>query len=293
MSEVTILKTYKLFIGGAFPRSESGKVISIRDKKQKLLANVCDASRKDVKAAVVAARNAQGAWASRTAYNRSQILYRIAEMLDARKSQFVAELIAQGFTKAFSEKELKTAVERLVYYAGWCDKYSAVYSSVNAVASHSHNFTAPEPMGVVAILCGNKHPLSEFVSTMAACIAGGNTCVLLCSEMYPLSALTFAEVLAVADVPAGVVNILSGGVTELGKHLSEHMDVNALVVGVEDKQLHLNLEQACSANLKRFRQWKLDWQSDKGASARFIMDLQEIKTVWHPLENTGAAGAKY
>lgn len=288
-----VLKTYKLFIGGAFPRSESGKVIAIRDKKQKLLANVCDSSRKDIKAAVVAARNAQGTWASRTAYNRSQILYRIAEMLEARKAQFVDGLLAQGFTKSFSEKELKTAVERLVYYAGWCDKYGAVYSSVNAVASHSHNFSAPEAMGVVAILCGNKYPLSELVSSMAACVAGGNTCVMLCSESYPLSALTFAEVLAVADVPAGVVNILSGNFIELGKHLSEHMDVNALVVGVEDKKLNQHLEQACSANLKRYRNWTLNWQSDKSASARFIMDLQEIKTVWHPLENTGTVGAKY
>jgi acyl-CoA reductase-like NAD-dependent aldehyde dehydrogenase len=293
MAELTVLKTYKLFIGGAFPRSESGKVIAIRDKKEKLLANVCDASRKDLKAAVVAARNAQGAWASRTAYNRSQILYRIAEMLEARKAQFIDELVAQGFTKLFSEKEVKTALERLVYYAGWCDKYVSVYSSVNSVASHTHNFSMPEPMGVVAVLCANKYPLSEFVSAMAACIAGGNTCVMLCSEVYPLSALTFSEVLAVADVPAGVVNILSGTLIELGKHLSEHMDVNALVVGVEDKKLNHNFEQACSANLKRYRNWTLNWQSNKVASARFIMDLQEIKTVWHPLENTGAAGAKY
>lgn len=293
MADLAILKTYKLFIGGAFPRSESGKTFALRGKQNQLLANVPDASRKDVKAAVVAARNAQAAWADKTAYNRAQILYRIAEMLDARKLQFVEEMQLQGNTKLAAQKEVAKAIDRLVYYAGWCDKYTSVYSSVNPVASHTHNFSVPEPMGVVAIALADKSALLALISAMAAAMCGGNTCVIVCSEKFPLSALSFAEVLATSDVPAGVVNILSGSLTELGKHLSEHYDVNAFVTSGSSKEISNQFELACGSNLKRFRKWDVDWMKPNSEGPQFIMDLQEIKTVWHPLENTGAAGSKY
>ncbi len=293
MAALAIPKTYKLFIAGAFPRSESGKTYALRGKKEQLLANVPDGTRKDAKAAVVAARNAQAAWADKTAYNRSQILYRIAEMLNTRKSAFVDEMLVQGLTKAAAEKEMAVALDRLVYYAGWCDKYVAVFSSVNSVASHTHNFSAPEAMGVVILVAPEKTALVGIVSAMCAAIAGGNTCVLLCSEKYPLSALSFAEVIAVSDVPAGVVNILSGSKAELSKHLSEHLDVNAFVLcdtaNVDAKQI----ETACAGNLKRFRHWQKDFLNAEIQGAEFIMDLQELKTVWHPMENTGTAGPKY
>lgn len=293
MSGLGIPKTYKLFIGGAFPRSESGKTFTLRGKKELLIANVPDGSRKDAKAAVVAARNAQAAWADKTAYNRSQILYRIAEMLDTRKTAFTEEMQLQGLAKAAAQKEFAIALDRIVYYAGWCDKYAAVYSSVNAVASHTHNFSSPEAMGVVIMMAPEKTALVGVVSAMCAAIAGGNTCVLICSESYPLSALSFAEVLAVSDVPAGVVNILTGSKTELSKHLSEHLDVNAFVICDTAKIDAKQIEMACAGNLKRFRYWKKDFLKVESQGPEYIMDLQELKTVWLPLENTGSACAKY
>lgn len=288
-----ILKTYKLYIDGKFPRSESNRVFNFKNAKGKVIANVCKASRKDVKAAVVAARSAQTTWSERTPYNRAQILYRIAEMLQARKAQFVEELQVQGQSKKAAEQEVQLCVDRLVHYAGWCDKYQAVFSTVNPVSTSHHNFSQTEAMGVVAIIAPEDFALSALVSMMAPCIAGGNTCVILASSKFPLSAITFAEVLATSDLPNGVVNILTGEKSELASQFSTHRDINALVCSNESKALLKQLEVEGVPNLKRFFNWTLDWNQPGSQNPYLILDLQEIKTTWHPIENIGTSGAKY
>lgn len=288
-----ILKTYKLYIDGKFPRSESNRVFSFKNAKGKVIANVCKASRKDVKAAVVAARSAQTTWSERTPYNRAQILYRIAEMLQARKAQFVEELQVQGQSKKAAEQEVQLCVDRLVHYAGWCDKYQAVFSTVNPVSTSHHNFSQTEAMGVVAIIAPEDFALSALVSMMAPCIAGGNTCVILASSKFPLSAITFAEVLATSDLPNGVVNILTGEKSELASQFSTHRDINALLCSNESKALLKQLEVEGIPNLKRFFNWTMDWNRPDAQNPYLIIDLQEIKTTWHPIENIGTSGAKY
>ncbi len=293
MSRIEILKTYKIYIGGQFPRTESGRYYALSNKKNETLANVCLSSRKDFRNAVVAARGAFGAWSGRAAFNRGQILYRIAEMLEGRKAQFVAELVAQGETKVAAEKEVVQSIERLVYYAGWSDKYQQVFGSVNPVASSHFNFSVPEPTGVVALLAPEKPSLLGLISLIAPCIVGGNTCVVLASYALPLCAITFAEVLATSDLPGGVVNILTGSSKELHGHFSSHMDVNAVVYGRNDASEQKTVAENAALNVKRCFFWDKDWTQLEEQNPYLILDLQETKTTWHPIENIGIGGAKY
>jgi len=217
-----VLKTYKIYVGGQFPRTESGRYYVVKSKNGDHLANVCQCSRKDFRDAVLAARNAFGGWSARAAFNRGQILYRIAEMLEGRKSQFVDEMTKQGLSLKQANEEVNLSIERLIYYAGWCDKYHAMASTVNPVASSHFNFSSPEPTGVVSVLAPDDSPLLGLVSMMAPIISGGNTCVILASSKYPLSAVTFGEVLGTSDLSGGVVNILTGFVPSLYQIKANH-----------------------------------------------------------------------
>jgi hypothetical protein len=293
MARLNVLKTYKIYIGGQFPRTESGRYYELLNKKSETIANVCLSSRKDFRNAVVAARSAFGGWSGRSAFNRSQILYRIAEMLEGRRTQFVEELVLQGITKAAAEKEVLQSIDRLVYYAGWCDKYTASFSSVNPVASSHFNFSVPEPTGVVSVIAPENSGLLGLVSVVAPIICGGNTCVVLASNSLPLSAVTFAEVLATSDLPGGVVNIITGTSKELHSHFSSHMDVNAIVNCRDNKDETKVIAENSSLNVKRSYNWNKDWTKDESQDPYLILDLQEIKTTWHPIENIGIGGAKY
>lgn len=293
MERLSVLKTYKIFINGKFERAESGKVKAIRTSKEQLIANVCAAGRKDLKAAIVAARNAQGDWAQRTAYNRSQILYRMAEMLESRRADFLSELRVQGLSTVKARTEVDLSVDRLVYYAGWCDKYSAVFSSVNPVASSHHNFSVPEPMGVVVCFCPDTEPLTGLVSLLAPLIAGGNTCVMIASTKKPLSALSFAEVLATSDVPPGLINVLSGTSADFYEDSSLHRDVNALVVSGVSKAVSTQLAKNCSVNVKRLLVYDEEWTGKEAQSPYYILNAQEIKTTWQSTETFPGAGVKY
>jgi acyl-CoA reductase-like NAD-dependent aldehyde dehydrogenase len=292
MARINVLKTYKIYIGGAFPRTESGRYYPLMVNK-KQVANICLSSRKDFRNAVVAARKVQDAWAGRAAFNRAQIIYRIAEVLEGRSAQFVDELIQQGYTKVAAVKEVQQCIDRCVYYSGWADKYQAISSSVNPVASSHFNFSVPEPMGVVSIIASNTSGLLGLISTILPCIIGGNTCVVLAAEQYPLCAITFAEVLATSDVPGGIVNILTGTEKELHEHFSNHMDVNAVVYAGKDKIIWKTIASNASINVKRSMHWQLDWAKEESANLNLIMQLQEIKTTWHPIENIGVGGASY
>lgn len=293
MERLEVLKTYKIYIGGKFPRTESGRYYTPTNPKGEVLGNICLSSRKDVRNAVVAARAAQGGWAGRPAFNRGQILYRIAEMLEGRKSQFIEELIFQGATKAKAEKEVNLSIDRLIYYAGWCDKYVQVLGSVNPVASSHFNFSVHEATGVVGILADDATSLIGLVSSIAPVIAGGNTCVVLASEDLPLCAVTFAEVLNSSDVPGGVVNLLTGKKEEMTKPLSTHMDVNAVVYAGNDAEMLKNIQEFAVMNLKRVRHYDLDWSKADAQNLYMIADCQEVKTTWHPIENIGGATSTY
>ncbi|MCE9538053.1 MAG: aldehyde dehydrogenase family protein [Bacteroidetes bacterium] len=293
-TRLEIQKTYKIYIGGQFPRTESGRFYPLKNKKGDIMANICQSSRKDFRNAVVAARGAFGGWSARAGFNRSQILYRIAEMLEGRKEQFISELILQGLTDKAANDEVSLSVDRLVYYAGWCDKYQAVFSSVNPVASSHFNFSVPEPTGVVAIIAPEESSLLGLVTVIAPVIAGGNSCIVLASESKPLCAVTFAEVLNSSDLPGGVVNILTGSSEELHSHFSSHMDVNALSYYRKNKNEIKTIKENASLNVKRiFIYDKLVLASDKAQSPYLIFDNQEIKTTWHPIENIGSAKAGY
>lgn len=289
-----VLKTYKLYIGGQFPRTESGRYYIARNAKGEQLANVCLSSRKDFRDAVVAARGAAKGWAARAAFNRGQILYRIAEMLEGRKSQFIDELIQQDTTKAQAQKEVNLSIDRLVYYAGWCDKYQQLFGTVNPVASSHFNFSVPESTGVVAAIAPQENSLLGLVSVIAPLIAGGNVCIVLASETKPLCSITFAEVLNSSDVPGAVVNILTGKPSELAAQFASHMDVNAVVTTLSDSRLNKEIQEKAAANVKRVLIYdSINWFGSEGESPYFIMDTQEIKTTWHPIENIGGGGAKY
>lgn len=287
-ARVDVLKTYKIYIGGKFPRTESGRYYKLDQPS----ANICLGSRKDIRNAIVAARSAFEGWAGRPAFNRGQILYRIAEMLEGRKEQFITELVSQGSTKAAASGEVERCIDRLIYYTGWCDKYQQIFSSVNPVASAHFNFSVPEPMGVVAILADEQTSLLGLVSVVAPAIAGGNTCVVLASESKPLCAITFAEVLHTSDVPGGVVNIITGKADELSEHMALHMDVNTLVI---DRAVDMTvLVNAATENMKRVRDWSgVSWNGANGQGPYYISDLQETKTTWHPVEQIGGAGSEY
>ena len=291
---VEVLKTYKLYIGGQFPRTESGRYYVATNAGGQQLANVSLGSRKDIRDAVVAARSAFKGWPARAAFNRGQILYRMAEMLEGRKAQFMEELISQDQTRAQAQKEVNTAIDRLIYYAGWCDKYQQLFGTVNPVATSHFNFSVPEPTGVVAAIAAQDSSLIGLVSVIAPVIAGGNTCVVLASESKPLCSITFAEVLHSSDLPGGVVNILTGKVAELASQFAAHMDINAVIYCGEDDAVQKELQQKGAVNVKRIHIYKnINWLSEKGQSPYFIMDAQEIKTTWHPIENIGAGGGGY
>lgn len=293
MSRIEVLKTYKIYIGGQFPRSESGRYYPLMNSKKEVIANVCLSSRKDFRNAEVAARSVFAGWSSKTHFNRSQILYRIAEMLEGRKEQFVNELVQQGLTKKQAETEVQQSVDRWVYYAGWCDKYQQLFSSVNPVSSSHFNFSVPEPMGVVSIIASEKSSLLGLVSVIAPVIAGGNTCIVLASEKMPLCSITLAEVLATSDLPGGVVNILTGTSEELHSHFSSHMDVNALIYCRNKKEEIKLIGENASLNVKRVFYWGQDWTKTDSQNPYLILDLQEIKTTWHPVENIDSSGSKY
>lgn len=289
-----VLKTYKLYIGGQYPRTESGRYYIARNKAGAQLANVCLASRKDFRNAQVAARGAFAGWSGRAAFNRGQILYRIAEMLEGRRTQFIDELLQQDLTKAAAEAEVNNSIDRLIYYVGWCDKFQQLFSAVNPVAGSFFNFSVPEPTGVVSIIAPQNSPLLGLVSVIAPVIAGGNTCIVLASGQKPLSAVTFAEVLGTSDLPGGVVNILTGSVKELVSWFADHMDVNATIYCENDSSVQAMIREKAALNLKRvFFYDNKDWNSEEGQSPYFILDTQEIKTTWHPVENIAGAGGGY
>lgn len=289
-----VLKTYKIYIGGQFPRTESGRYYIPTNAAGKKLANVCLSSRKDFRNAVVAARGAVSGWSGKAAFNRGQILYRMAEMLEGRKVQFIDELMQQDSPKAKAEKEVNLAIDRLIHYAGWCDKFQQIFSAVNPVASSHFNFSVPEPTGVVSVIAPQSDSLLGLVSTIAPVIAGGNTCIVLASENKPLCAVTFAEVLNTSDLPGGVVNILTGKISELASWFADHMDVNATIFCEKDSTIQKMMREKSALNLKRIVFYdKVNWYSEEGQSPYFIMDTQEIKTTWHPVENIAGAGGGY
>ncbi|MFT3980128.1 MAG: aldehyde dehydrogenase family protein [Ferruginibacter sp.] len=294
MPRVEVLKTYKIYVGGKFPRTESGRYYMAKSPKGEVLANVCLCSRKDFRDAESAARTAFGDWGSRAAFNRGQVLYRIAEMLEGRKAQFIEELLKQGSSKAAAEAEVELSIDRLIYYAGWCDKFQQMISTVNPVASPHFNFSAPEPTGVVSIIAPQSTSLIGLVSVIAPVIAGGNTCVVLGSYEKPLCAVTFAEVLNSSDVPGGVVNILTGNPAELLPYFADHMDVNAIVYCEKNAAAQQLIREKSALNMKRAIIYDdKSWQSEDTQSPYFIIDAQEIKTTWHPIENIGGAKAGY
>ena len=293
MSRLEVLKTYKIFIGGQFPRTESGRYYTPLDSKGKALANICLSSRKDVRNAVVAARKAFGPWSERSAFNRGQILYRIAEMLEGRQAQFVDELMRQGSSKVAATNEVNLSIDRIVYYAGWCDKYNQVLSSVNPVSSSHFNFSSLEPMGVVGIVAEQSTSLIGLVSLILPAICGGNSTVVLASEKLPLCAVTFGEVIHSSDVPAGVINILTGSTDEMAPILASHMDVNALITSNLETKLSNKLALLSVDNLKRKFDYEENWVEKDKQALHYISDLQEIKTTWHPIENVGGASSSY
>ena len=278
-----VLKTHKVYVGGRFPRSESGRFDRALAPDGTPIANVCRCSRKDVRDAVTAARAAQAGWAARTAYNRGQILYRIAEMLEGRSGQFEALLAAGGAAPDEAAAEVQAAVDRLLHYAGWTDKFQQVFSAVNPVATSHFNFSILEPMGVVGVLAPES-PLLGLVSATAPAIAGGNTAVVLVTGGQPLPAVTFAEVLNSSDVPGGVVNMLTGRRDEMLAPLAAHRDVDALLLCTADREVAKSAEIEAVHNLKRVAvRPHEDWTDIQNPYE--ITDLQEVKTTWHPIGN--------
>jgi acyl-CoA reductase-like NAD-dependent aldehyde dehydrogenase len=283
-ARVPVAKTYKLYIDGKFPRSESGRYYPLEHRDGGVIANVCRASRKDFRDAVVAARNALPAWSRASAYLRGQILYRAAEMLEGRAAQFAAELALQGARKREADAEVAAAIDRLVYYAGWADKYQQVFSTVNPVSTSHFNFSVLEPTGVVAIIAPESSGLLGLVSNIAPAVAGGNTCVVLASRSLPLSAISFAEVLQASDFPAGVINVLTGFREELTEPFASHMDVNAIVCGDVKAGAAGRIQELAADNIKRVvLRGGTDWNSAASAHPYAISDTQETKTTWHPI----------
>ena len=278
MSRIDVNKTYKLFIGGAFPRSESGRVYEIKGANKKFIANPSLASRKDLRDAVVAAKSAQPGWANATAFNRGQILYRIAEIMEGRSEQFVDEICAlEGVTNKVAKSQVEAAIDTWVWYSGWCDKLSSVTGSLNQVSGPFYNFTTPEPLGVVAIFAENKPSLLSVVRTLAPVLAGGNSAVLIASENYPLPAITLSEALATSDVPGGVVNILTGKSAELAPWVGSHMEIDGVDVAGLSKKQEEELKLVGADNLKRIFRFNPDNHPER------ILSFMEQKTVWHPI----------
>jgi len=284
MTRVPVRKPYKLYVGGAFPRSESGRSYPVTGSKGALLAHAALASRKDARDAVVAARKAFAGWAAATAYNRGQVLYRVAELLEGRRAQFVADVAAaEGLTARRAGAVVDAAIDRWVWYAGWSDKIAQVHGSSNPVAGPFFDFSVPEPTGVVATIAPRDSSLLGLVSVLAPAAVSGNTVVVLASEERPLPAVTLSEVLATSDVPAGVINVLTGRLAEVAPHLAGHMDVNAIdLAGVQDADAARELEASAAENLKRvLRPRDEDWAATP--SLERMLGLLETKTVWHPI----------
>lgn len=281
---LSVLKTYKLFVGGKFPRSESGRVYEVTDTKGNWLGHAPLSSRKDARDAVVAARKAFGGWSGATAYNRGQILYRVAEMLEGRREQFTTEVVgAEGLSRAKAAAQVDAAIDRWVWYAGWSDKVAQIAGSANPVAGPYFNLSTPEPTGVVTVLAPQESSFLGLVSVLAPVIVTGNTAVLVTSEKSPLPALSLGEVLATSDVPGGVVNVLSGRTAEIAAPLAAHQDVNAIDLTGAGTDLATELETAAADNLKRVlrpSRTGTDWTADPGTER--LLAFLETKTVWHP-----------
>ena len=278
MSNIDVKRTAKLFIGGAFPRSESGRTYEIKDKNKNFVANVALASRKDGRDAVVAARSAFAKWSEATAYNRAQVMYRVSEIMQGRRDQFVEELSYWAKSKKEAEKEVDEAINKMVWFAGWSDKLAMVTGSNNPVAGSFFNFSVPEPTGVVATIAPEKSSLLGLVEAIASAIVSGNSVIVIASETQPLAAVSLAEVLATSDVPAGVVNILTGSYREIAPWLASHQDVNALdLTGVDKKSIAQELEKEAAINLKRVLR-----PNTKIDGLARIKTFLETKTVWHP-----------
>ncbi|MFF5333182.1 aldehyde dehydrogenase family protein [Streptomyces sp. NPDC013181] len=299
-NRLSVFKTYKLYVGGKFPRSESGRVYEVTDSKGRWLANAPQSSRKDARDAVVAARKAFGGWSGATAYNRGQILYRIAEMLEGRREQFVREVAeAEGLSKSKAAAVVDAAVDRWVWYAGWTDKVAQVVGGANPVAGPFFNLSTPEPTGVVTVLAPQESSFLGLVSVVAPVIATGNTVVVVASAKSPLPALSLGEVLATSDLPGGVVNILSGKTAEIAAPLAAHQDVNGIDLTGADTALAKELEIAAADNLKRVARPQRvdgdgdgeDWTADPGTHR--LTAFLETKTVWHPTGALGASGSSY
>ncbi|MFI6487411.1 aldehyde dehydrogenase family protein [Streptomyces sp. NPDC050564] len=290
---LSVFKTYKLYVGGKFPRSESGRVYEVSDSKGKWLANAPLSSRKDARDAVVAARKAFGGWSGATAYNRGQILYRVAEMLEGRKEQFVREVAdAEGLSKSKAAAVVDAAIDRWVWYAGWTDKIAQVVGGGNPVAGPFFNLSSPEPTGVVVVLAPQESSFLGLVSVIAPVIATGNTAIVIASEKSPLPALSLGEVLATSDLPGGVVNVLSGRTAEISAPLAAHQDVNAIDLAGADDVLAKELEIAAADNLKRvLRPQPVDYSVTPGIER--LTAFLETKTVWHPTGSLGASGSSY
>ena len=281
-ARLAVRKTYKLYIGGAFPRSESGRSYVVTDHRGGFLANAAMASRKDARDAVTAARKALPGWSGATAYNRGQVLYRVAELMEGRRGQFVAEVrAAEGIGASKAETFVDAAIDRWVWYAGWSDKIAQVQGSTNPVAGPYFNFSLPEPTGVVAVLAPARAPLLGFVSVVAPAVVSGNTVVVVASERYPLPAISLSEVLATSDVPGGVINVLTGRLAEIAPWLASHMDVNAIDLAGAEDGLADDLAVAATGNLKRVvRLADGDWS--RTPSLDRMLAYLETKTVWHP-----------
>jgi acyl-CoA reductase-like NAD-dependent aldehyde dehydrogenase len=285
-TRIDVRKTYKLYVGGAFPRSESGRTYVVENAKGKFLANAAYASRKDARDAVQAARKAFPGWAAKTPYNRGQVVYRVAEVLEGRRAQFVDEVQAsEGVSKRVAEAAVDLSVDRLVWYAGWADKIAQVVGGTNPVAAPYFNFSVPEPTGVVAVVAPQQSSLLGLVSVIAPVIVTGNTCVVATSADRPVPAITLSEVLATSDVPGGVVNILTGALGDTTPTLASHMDVNAIdLTGLAGDPAAAQLEEAAAENLKRVRRAPAaepDWTQEPGLDR--MTACLETKTVWHPI----------
>ncbi|NDZ77118.1 aldehyde dehydrogenase family protein [Streptomyces sp. SID10853] len=292
-NRLSVFKTYKLYVGGKFPRSESGRVYEVTDSKGNWLANAPQSSRKDARDAVVAARKAFGGWSGATAYNRGQVLYRVAEMLEGRRDQFVREVAdADGISRQKAGAVVDAAVDRWVWYAGWTDKIGQIVGGGNPVAGPFFNLSTPEPTGVVAVLAPQDSSFLGLVSVVAPVIATGNTAVVIASEKSPLPALSLGEVLATSDLPGGVVNVLSGRTAEIVAPLAAHQDVNAIDLAGADTGLARELEIAAADNLKRvLRPQAVDFSATPGTER--LTAFLETKTVWHPTGALGVSGSSY
>ena len=295
-ARLDVRKTYKLYIGGAFPRSESGYSYVVNDSKGKFMANASLASRKDARDAVQAARKAFPGWSGRTAYNRAQIVYRMAEVMEDRRPQFVDAVVkSEGRTTAQANKVVDAAIDRLVWYAGWADKIAQVVGGANPVAGPFFNLSTPEPTGVVAVLAPQESSLLGLISVIAPVVVVGNTVVVTSSYERPLPAVTFAEVLATSDLPGGVVNLLTGMRKELLKPLVSHMDINSIVLADATTEERIMLDTEAATNMKRvvYRKLSVGPSAAEDQSPYMILDNQEVKTTWHPIERGQGGGGGY